>query len=363
MTEPSCSGPGPDRVCIRTPNWVGDVVMATPVFRAVREHLPDAWITVVVHDRVAAVLDGASWFDDRIIYAPGGPLVTARAFLRCAAALRKGHLELGLILPNSFSSALMMWLGGVAQRVGYRRDGRGFLLTDGIDRPSENGRFRPTYMVDYYLALCEAAGVPAGRRDMELPFSGGDTARAESIMLSRGVPPEGRPILLHPGAGYGPAKRWPVRHFARLADMLHERFGRAVALIGGPGERRTIQEIASAAGTEPGNLCASGIDLHLLKCVVARSSLLVTTDSGPRHYGVALGVPTVCIMGPTHPAYSTSGLAHDRVVRLDVDCGPCQRKECPSDHRCMVDITPEMVLDACASALAESGRTEARDKA
>jgi len=354
MTGSFAPHDGVQRLCVRVPNWVGDVVMATPALRALRAHFADAHLTIVVRERVEAVLRRSQWFDDSIIYRPAGDGATAD-FLRCVGLLRGGRYELGLVLPNSFSSALMFRLAGIRRRVGYARDWRSFLLTDAVPRPSQDGRFKPTYMVDYYLALCGRLGIGDQGRDTELPFDEADVARAEAILSSTGVAPGEDLFLLHPGAGYGPSKRWPEARFAELAEMLVEEYGGHVALIGGPGEQHIVKAIVAGSAAPIIDLSNRGVDLHLLKCVVARSKLLVTTDSGPRHYGVALRVPTVCVMGPTHPGYSTSPRAHDHVVRLDVECGPCQRKVCPLDHRCMEEITAQMVFDACRRALESGG--------
>ncbi len=349
---------GHTHICIRVPNWVGDVVMATPALRAAREQFPDARLTVIVHRRVEAVLRGAPWFDEAVAYDPEGE--AGLSFLGCVRRLRRERPGLALIFPNSFSSALMMRLGGVRRRVGYARDLRSLLLTDALARPSRDGRFEPTYMVDYYLALCRAAGIAAGRRDPELPYAAEEARRAEQILRDRGVGPEEELLLLHPGAGYGASKRWPTERFARLAELLQREIGARAALIAGPAERQTVEGIKEECDVSIADLTDCGIDLHLLKPVVARSRLMVTTDSGPRHYGVALGVPTVCVMGPTHPGYSTSERPNDHVVRLDVECGPCQRKRCPRDHRCMEEISAEMVLEACCAALA--GAPEGRGR-
>lgn len=325
--------------------------MATPAFRAVRQRLPNARVTLVIRRRVEPIVRGAPWFDNVLVYSPGKRSAFGE-FLRCVGRLWAERAELGLVLPNSFSSALMFRLGGVRRRIGYRRDWRSVLLTRAVPRPADGaGRFRPTYMVDYYLALCEQAGIRAAGREMELPFSESDASRAAQILHDRGIGDDGPLFLMHPGAGYGPSKRWPAERYARLAEMLAEQYGAQVALVAGAAEAAAVAAIRSAAAVPIADLSCCGIDLHLLKCVVARSGLLVTTDSGPRHYGVALGVPTVCVMGPTHPGYSTSGRPHDHVVRLDVECGPCQRKICPRDHRCMEAIDAQMVFAACREAL------------
>jgi len=339
-------GPQPQNICVRAPNWVGDVVMATAAFRALRTALPGARIVLVIRETVAAVLRGAPWFDQRIVIGPG-----LREWVRAVLELRRAHCELGLILPNSFSSALMFGLGGVRTRVGYARDMRSPLLSVAVQRPSRDGRFTPTYMARYYLRLCEAAGLEGGDERTELPVLDEDLQGAGTVLRKAGVEP-GRPLfLLHPGAAFGPSKLWPVEHFARLAELLQQEFGAQIACIGSPEAGPLAERIAAASTAPVVNLTGRGIDLALLRGVVAMSRLLVSTDSGPRHYGIALGIPTVCVMGPTHPAYSTSGRPHDHVVRLEVDCGPCQRKRCPRDHRCMRDLTPEMAFEACRAAL------------
>ncbi len=321
--------------------------MATPAMRAVRGQFPDADITMVARQSVAPVLRGGRWFDRLVVCKRG-----ALAVLRNVRQLRSTRWDMAIVMPNSFSSALTVRLAGAARRIGYARDGRSFLLTDALPRPHDaRGKFRPTYMVDFYLALAECAGADISDRRPELIFTQQDAAAADAILEGQGISRGEKLFLLHPGAAYGPAKRWPVAHFARLAEMLHEDHAARIALVAGPNERETIDSISAASRVPIVDLTRCGIDLHLLKCVMARSQLLVSTDSGPRHYGIALGVPTVCVMGPNHPEYSTSSLPHDHVAQLDVPCGPCQEKVCPRDHCCMNDLTPEIVRDVCRAAV------------
>jgi len=338
------------RICVRAPNWVGDMVMATPAFRSVREHFSKACVTLVVRASLADVVKGSVWFD-RTIICRKEPGLPATDFVRCVGEIAGGRHELALIFPNSFSSALMFALAGVPRRVGYIRDARRALLSDPIARPSQGDKFCPTYMVDYYLGLCRSVGIRAAARETELHFSPTDARHARRIMANAGLVPQEPLFLIHPGASYGSAKKWAVESFAAVAESLAKEFDAQIALIAGPADRTAVKEVIAACSKRLFDLSACGIDLHLLKCVVAASELMVTTDSGPRHYGIALGVPTVCLMGPTDPRYSTSGRPHDRVVRAHVDCPPCQLKECPRDHRCMTQISPEMVLRECRLAL------------
>jgi heptosyltransferase-2 len=249
----------------------------------------------------------------------------------------------------------MMRFGEAKHRIGYLRDLRGCLLTDGVARPTQpDGTFRPTYMVDYYLGLCEHLGLQPGDRRTELSYSSTDRRKVRAILRRKDVDPDAPLFLVHATAGYGPSKLWPARYFARLADLLSQQFGAQICGIGDPAARETIQRIHNIARRRVHDLTTCGIDLHLLKALVALSDLMVTTDSGPRHYGVALNVPTVCVMGPTSPDYSTSNRPNDHIVRVEVPCGPCQKKFCATDHRCMEEISPEMVLDTCRRALEEA---------
>lgn len=341
----------PRHLAVHAPNWIGDAVMATPALRCLREGLPGARITLAGLRGILPVFRACPWIDATLAIEGRG----LGAMLRAARALRADRPDAALVLPDSFRSALLMRLGGARRLVGYRRDARSWLLSTALPRPSENGRFKPTYMADYYLALTGALGLAASDRRPRLFIDEASDARAAAILRAGGLDPAGRFVLLAPGASFGPAKRWPADRFALLADMLREQLGWPSAIVCGPADRAEARGISAAARTAPVDLSDAGVDLHLLKGVVRRCSLMVCTDSGPRHYAVAFDRPTVCIMGPTRPAYSTTGLDFDRVVRADVACGPCQRGVCRAEHRCMLEISPRMVLDECLDLLRKVG--------
>ncbi len=333
-------------ICLRMPNWVGDVVMSTPILPSLKKSFPDSLITAVISSNVKDVIKGIREIDHVIPYERHGVgLATTRHFLSCVSKIRKTQSDLAIILPNSFSSAFMMFLAGVPKRLGYERDMRGKLLTNSIPRPVDaDGCFKPIFMARYYLKLCELIGVETDNVHPYLKYSEKDMVLAKKKLTLRGVDPDGELILLHPHAGYGPAKLWPEAYFCELTKLLDKEFSAQIAFIGGPGAAHVVDGIREKVDTKTFDLVDCGIDLHLLKCVVGLSNLLISTDSGPRHYGIALDIPTICLMGPTSPAYTDSGFKHDVVVRVNTDCGPCQKKVCRNDHRCMTRITPEMVL-------------------
>ena len=335
MTSPDIKN-----IIIRSPNWVGDVVMATPAFRCIRESFPAAKITVALKPYVIKLIEGSPWFDKIILLDKNTPSFAV------IKQIRSDKYDLGFLLPNSFSSALAFWLGGVKRRVGYKRDARSWLLTDGVPRPSENGRFLPTYMGDYYLRLCAEAGCKPRSKELELFVSSQAQQRVEEIFQKHHFN-NGHPlILINPGAAYGSSKCWTAEGFAGTADLIRENVECDVAVTCAPHEQKLAADIVSKARSKVINLAGDVGSLDVLKALVKRSALLITVDSGPRHIAVAFKRPVITLMGPNDPRYTASPAEIGQVIRADVDCLACHLKTCPKDHRCMTQIKPERVARA-----------------
>ncbi|MFQ5753022.1 MAG: lipopolysaccharide heptosyltransferase II [bacterium] len=347
------------KILVRAPNWVGDVVMATPAFRCIRENFSDSQITLLIKKNLRGIIDGSPWFDEivelepRVRKSKKGLLPSLKAFCRnmnessgLIQKLRQGNYELGFLFPNSFSSAFMIWLGGVERRIGYKRDARSVLLTDGIERLMENGKFRPTYMGNYYLKLCTQLGCKIGSKKLELFVSRECDARADALLKKYNI--DKKPfILINPGASYGSSKCWTAEGFARTSDLLREASDCEIALVCGPGETKLVNDIESISKKSLINLSKESVPLDDLKALVKKCILLLTVYSGPRHFAVALKRPAVVLMGPTDPRYTESEYEIGKVIREDADCSPCHIKTCPTDHRCMTMILPEKVVQVC----------------
>jgi len=325
--------------------------MATPAIRAVRRRFPHSHLAVLARRAGADVLEHNPHVDrffvaDRRGVGPesGGPR-------RLARLLRAEHFDLALVLPNSFHAALVAWRARARRRVGYAVQWRSLLLTDRLPPPRENGKIVPVNMVDRYLALCAAIGCAQLSRKEELFASDDDRARADRALSALGVAEADRLVVLVPGASYGPSKRWGAEKFAEVADRLIERRGCKVLAHVGPGEGETGRRVAAASANGVLVPPAGTIDLKTLKAVVERAALVIANDTGPRHYAVAFGVPNVAILGPTDRRYIEVNLERTVLLQAEVDCGPCQRKVCPRDHRCMARITPDEVLAAAESLL------------
>ena len=345
-----------NKILIRLPNWVGDVVMATPAFRCIRENFPSAKISILSKPYVKLILKDSPWFDEFIEYENdiGLTLKGYGGYRKLTKRLKKKEYDLGFIFPNSFSSALTFWLAGVKRRIGYERDARSLLLTDGLKRPMENGKFKPRYMADYYLELCYLAGCKKESNHPELFFSKECENRLDQVLSKCGVPHNKQTVLINPGAAYGSSKCWTISGFTEVIDSLNKRFECNIILISGPGETMLTNDIKTACATNVYNLTNNNIPLDLLKPLIKKSSLLLTVDSGPRHFAVALGTPTVVLMGPTDPRYTETDWEAGMVIRNHIECGPCHKKTCPTDHQCMEGISVRSVVEACVDVLETS---------
>lgn len=357
--EAAASLSDPSRILVSLPNWVGDVVMATAALRAIRRRFPDAHVAHLMRPYVADVLRGTCFSDEQVFWPASGGL---RSLLKLAGDLRRRRFDLGVLLTNSFKSALVFRLAGVDRRAGYSRDGRGWLLTDRLHAPKQNGRYVPIPALDYYNDLAVRIGCePPGDR-MELAATPEDETAIEKRL---GADDMSRPLIaLNPGANYGSAKCWPPEKYAALSDALVQQYGARVVASLGPKEKRIANELAAAA-KEPIDIYVDPpLGLGPLKALVKRCDLLITNDTGPRHFAAAFDTPVVTIYGSSDPAWTITRFEKEREVMLDLDCQPCMERVCPLKHHdCMRKLEPELVLKAVEQLLAPPKAANNQDRA
>ena len=376
--------PDPTKILVVQPSWVGDAVMATPTLRAIRQLYPAAHISYLMRRYVKGLYGGMPWADQILTYRTGKTRSkTGKGTFDLAARLRAGKFDLAILLPNSFKTALVCKMANIPRIFGYERDGRGFLLTDRLLPTKDRGKFIPSPIIHSYMALARYLGSPSRDLTMELFVTDGERRGADKVFEKCGLansdqsravpgpdrvpspidandeyvarPGRGRPgsdsdrkplIILNPGAQYGAAKLWKAEYFAQLADRFIEENHATVLISATPKERGIVEQIRSHMRNTPVDLSDKGMTLGSLKEVVRRCDLMVTNDTGPRHIAAAMGVPVVTVFGPTYPEWTEIYFAKERQVSVKVFCGPCQKKICPLDHRCMTQVSPAMVYDA-----------------
>ncbi len=330
------------RILIRATNWVGDAVMTLPALEAVRENFPGGHITVLAKPWVAPIFEDHPAVDHVLVYEKGNTSRAAFArMLGITRLIRKERFDLAILFQNAFEAALLPFAGRVKQRVGYRTDGRGFMLTHGVPRSEQVLRI---HQVGYYCEILRAMGWPAEERDPVLHVSDEVREQAIGVLKSNGIESLDFLVGLGPGAVFGSAKRWPPDRFAQIGDWAAERWGGKVLVFGSSGEKGIGDKVCAAMKQRALNLCGE-TSLRVAMGIMSLCGFFVTNDSGLMHMASALGLPTVAVFGSTdHVATGPRG-PKTRIVRRAVSCAPCLKQECPTDHRCMLDITPDAVWE------------------
>ena len=341
------------RIGIFLPNWVGDVVMAGPALRAMRRHFgKQATLVGVMRPYVADVLAGTPWLDEQLFYDPRSRDAALRSW-SLLGRLREQRFDLAVLLTNSFRSAVLAWLGGARLRAGYVRYGRGPLLSQRLEPRREAGRLVDVPMVDYYLELARALGCGEESPRLELATTADDERAADFVWNKLKLGGNRRVIAFNSSGAFGAAKLWPAEHFARLAQMVATQLDHDVLVLCGPSERQIAAEVVRRADhPRVVSLAEEPLSIGLSKACVRRSRLMVTTDSGPRHFAVAFDVPVVGLYGPTIPIWGENPTARAVHLQLPLDCIDCRQRTCPlGHHQCMRDLTPELVFQSVAAEL------------
>ena len=323
------------RILVRAPNWVGDAVMSLPVLAGLNSLFPAARVTVLAAPRVAPLFAGQPGVAEVIPYPSG------QEKWRTLGALR-GQFDLALALPNSFESALGLWLTRTPRRIGYAANCRSPLLSIIL---KGRKRLKGLHQVFYYLGLLAALGPVPTFFPPRLQLSATEMMEGKHFLTSAGLHP-GKPwVGLAPGAAYGPAKRWPAARFAAVGDLLQEELPADVVLLGGPGDQEAAAEVQRSAQGRFLNL-AGKTTLRQALTVLANLQVLITNDSGLMHAAGALGVPVVAIFGSTDPAATRPFTSRATLIHHHLPCSPCLERTCSRDYACLNEITVAEVAAA-----------------
>ncbi|MBZ5634727.1 MAG: lipopolysaccharide heptosyltransferase II [Acidobacteriia bacterium] len=335
----------PDKILVRATNWVGDAVMSLPALRALRQRFPQAHISILARPWVADLYRRENVCNSLIPY-------TARTWgekWAAARALRRRQFDSAVLLQNAFEAAAIASLAGIPERIGYARDGRGFLLTRAIPVP-KSGEI-PRHERFYYLELLRRAGILAEMPATDfIRLEGAPAARAAGLDRFRQFGLGEIVIGVSPGAAYGTAKRWLPERFAESANRVAGELGAGVAIFGSKDERPLCESVAAMIAGRAKNF-AGETSLAEFIDLAAACRVYLTNDSGAMHIASALGVPTVAVFGATDDQATGPTGALAKVVRETVECSPCLKRECPIDHRCMTRVGAARVAEAALELL------------
>ncbi|MBI3779685.1 MAG: glycosyltransferase family 9 protein [candidate division NC10 bacterium] len=361
------NGPPPmeqvERILIIKPSSLGDVVNALPFLTSLRQRYADRHVAWLVEEEAAELLLGHPFLDRVIVSGRRRWALESLAPLRWPSALREisglmaelrgGRYDLVVDLQGLMKSALMLVFSGARFRVGFAsaREGSRRVLTHLVPLPS-----RPMHAVDRYLEAARFLGAEPLSKAFVFPSRADDGMRAEALLAKAGVGPGDPVIALNPRARWR-TKLWEEERFARLGDMLAERFGARILVIGSSSDLPLANHLA--ARMHPAPFVAAGrTDLKLLIALLKRIDLLVTVDSGPMHLAAAVGTPLVALFGPTDPRLNGPYGSEGAVLRVPLPCSPCLKRRCQirDDRLCMRSISEEEVAAAASAILATGNR-------
>lgn len=330
------------RILIVAPSWIGDTLLAQPLFARLHEKhaalvldvLAPSWTAPLLArmPQVRQVLDNP--------FAHGEFNLGAR--WRLGRQLRDAHYDEVIVLPNSWKSALSPFFAGIPRRTGYSGEARAGLLNQ---RHRLNTTVFPQ-LAQRYLQLAEAPeapGVPAVARTLPQANLVSTPQQQQAVRQTLGLPTDVSPAIFCPGAEFGPAKRWPSRHFAALARQLSEK-NIPVWLLGSSKDVELGDGIAQMAQSHALNLCGR-TSLEQAIDLIAGARFVVSNDSGLMHVAAALDRPLFALYGSSSPDYTPPLSKHAKIISLHADCSPCFKRACPFGHfKCMEEMKAEMVL-------------------
>ena len=338
----------PIRILVISPNWIGDAVMAQPLLKLLQDQQPEAVIEVLASPWVAPVWRAMPQVA-LVIEAPfrhgALQLRERRAFAR---SLRARAYTAAYVLPNTLKFALIPWLAGIPRRVGYRGEMRYGLIN--VMHRDDAPVARP--MVPFYAALAQSPSLPARPRSaLPRPTLQVRPAEISQTLAETDLVGDGALIVFAPGAEFGPAKRWPARHFAALALQIRAAHPAArIVLLGSAKDREVGEEIVAQADFV--NNLAGVTSLTQAIALIARADAVVSNDSGLLHIASALNRPVVALYGSTDAQHAPPFSDQAAALSLPMDCAPCRQRVCPlGHHRCMEDLLPAMVWQSLQTML------------
>lgn len=331
----------PQNIIIRMPNWIGDAVMATPILKDVKNHWPEAKLTVMCIKPVGLLLKNDPHIDEIFTFERPSGWLHREHYRNILLPLKHGHYDLGILLTNSFSSAWWFWAGGVKNRVGYRGHYRRFLLDTSVKHPKN---IESQHLVVTYKELLGAVSIPISKTSPALYLIPQELKEARDLLKKYAISEENLIVGINPGAAYGSAKCWLPERFVELTHKLLENPRIRIVYFGDQASAKLVQDICRDMPKSVVSL-AGKTSLRELMALISCCDLFLSNDSGPMHIAAALKVPLVALFGSTSDI-KTSPYEWGQVIHKHVACSPCYQRACPIDFRCMTEISVDEVLHA-----------------
>lgn len=328
---------------------IGDVVLSTPVIKALRDAYPNAHIAMMVRPYARDIVEGNPFLNEVIVYDKDGAHRGIAGNLRFAGELRDKGFDIAIILHPTNRAHIVASLAGIPERVGYGKK-TGFLLTRKIPHTKQFGM---KHEIDYALDVLRYIGIEPKDRALYMPINGDSERKVEKMLGENGVKSSDLLVAVNPGASCA-SKRWGIKNFADVANSLVEKYGARVAIVSGNIDKRFGDELASLIRKGAINLSGK-TSIGDIASLLKRCKLFISNDSGPVHIGCAVGTPVIAIFGRSDRGLSPERWGpsgkRDVVLHKMVGCEICYAHNCRSGFKCLDSITASEVLDAAGKIL------------
>lgn len=326
------------RILVIQFRMIGDVLLSTPVLRALRQHYPQSYIAFCTEPAPAGVLKNNPFIDDILLHPRPA---TWRQEFRFLRHVRQSRFDLILDLMGNPRSAVLTCVSGARHRVAFARFPRSLCYTIRVDHEHDV----QGYTVSKRLRLLEPLGIQATDLSLSLPYTQEDCEAVQQFLSVHAVTPDALLICID-STSYVRTREWPGDHFSQLIDLLNKRLGARVCLLWGPGEQEKVQAIAAAARCQP--ILHPPWELTRVAALLARADLFIGCSSAPMHMAVSQQTPTVTILGATPGVNWVPPMSQHRAVFAGLPCQPCNKNYCgpPLHIACLRTLTVDTVFAA-----------------
>jgi len=330
--------PNPSRYLIVAPAWVGDMVMAQSLFKALKQQQPDCLIDLLAPAWSIALSDRMPEINHAFIQSVGHGSLGLSARYQQAQQLKHQQYSHAIVLPNSFKSALVVRWANIPTRRGYVGEWR-YPLLNQTHRLDKQILYRT---VDRFVALASAQAATQVPDHIPIPALNSDPQQIQTSLDKFGLSTQQPVLCLCPGAEYGPAKCWPAQHYAAIAKQHQQQQGQVWVL--GSEKDKTIGEAIQSHCDQPIQQLCGQTSLSEAIDLLAASHAVVSNDSGLMHIAAALGKPLVALYGSSDPKFTPPLHRQAKILSLTLSCSPCFKRTCPLGHtHCLQNISPEQV--------------------
>jgi len=326
------------RILVVSVNWLGDAILITPVFKALKQKFPDSYLGVMAVERIKGIFEGNPYIDEVIIFDERLGHKSLFTKIKFISFLKQKRFDTAFFVQRSFTRIIVCFLAGIKRLIGYKRFKTGFILTDKVKMPSGT-----LHRQDQYLYLFRNMGIAIkdSLPQIFIPEQIRDDFKENLKTISKKY---SYLVGVNPSANWS-LKRWPDKYFSRLCDLLIRNLNAGVIFIGSNKDKSVVDKVIKQMKESAYNFCGK-TTLPQLGALIQKTNLFLSADSGPAHLSAALGVSTLVLFGPTSEAITSPKGSKVQIIRKNIDCQiPCYKINC-KDNICMKDINVEEVFQA-----------------